>query len=210
MLRFLTGDDLGHYPRLRDTMFADRARQFHERLGWAVDVDEHGWERDDYDAINPTYIIWQRPDGRHGGSLRFLPTTGRTMVNDHFSALAGGRRFSHPKVWECTRFCVAEGSEANVSAALMLGAAQFGVGLGLARAVAVFDARMARVYRLLGWQPTILGSEGQGADAVSLGIWEFSEEMRRRMARKAGISAEVARAWFDRSRVPATDLPAAG
>ena len=156
------------------------------------------------------YIIWQRPDGRHGGSLRFLPTTGRTMVNDHFSALAGGRRFSHPKVWECTRFCVAEGSEANVSAALMLGAAQFGVGLGLVRAVAVFDARMARVYRLLGWQPTILGSEGQGADAVSLGIWEFSEEMRRRMARKAGISAEVARAWFDRSRVPATDLPAAG
>ena len=57
MLRFLTAEELGHYPLLRDTMFADRATQFRERLGWAVSVDRNGWERDEYDALNPTYVI---------------------------------------------------------------------------------------------------------------------------------------------------------
>ncbi|OYX43641.1 MAG: autoinducer synthase [Rhodobacterales bacterium 32-67-9] len=210
MLRFLTGEELGQYPRLRDTMFTDRATQFRKRLGWAVDVDGQGWERDDYDSLDPTYVIWQKPDGRHGGSMRFLPTVGRTMVNEHFSSLAGGRKFSHPKVWECTRFCLAENMPPATSAALMLGGAQLGVGLGLARAVGVFDARMVRIYRLLGWEPTVLGSEGQGADAISLGLWEFSEEVRRKMARKAGISPEVAQLWFDRAFGARKDLPAAG
>ncbi len=85
MLQFSHGEELDHYPRLRDTMFTDRATQFRKRLGWAVDVDGQGWERDDYDGLNPTYVIWQTPEGRHGGSMRFLPTLGRTMVNEHFS-----------------------------------------------------------------------------------------------------------------------------
>jgi hypothetical protein len=28
-------------------------------------------------------VIWQRPDGLHGGSMRFLPTTGRCMTHEH-------------------------------------------------------------------------------------------------------------------------------
>ncbi|MCU9847367.1 autoinducer synthase [Defluviimonas sp. WL0024] len=209
MLRFLTGEELTDYPLLRDTMFADRAKQFRERLGWAVRVDAQGFERDEYDALNPTYVLWQRPDGRHGGSMRFMPTLGRCMVNEHFSALAGGRRFAHPKVWECTRFCLGEQAPAMVSAALMLGGAQLGVGLGLSRAVGVFDARMVRIYRLLGWQPTVLGSTGEGSDAISLGLWEFSEEVRRRVARKAGIAPELAQAWFERDTDGRRALPAA-
>lgn len=209
MLRFLTGEELDHHTRLRDTMFSDRAAQFRHRLGWAVSVDDRGWERDDYDTLNPTYVIWQMPDGRHGGSMRFLPTLGRTMVNEHFSALAGGLRFAHPKVWECTRFCVAENAPSNISAALMLGGAQLGVGFGLSRAVGVFDARMVRVYRQLGWEPTVFGSEGEGADTISLGLWEFSEEIRRKMARKAGIAPELAQLWFDRAFGDRKGVPAA-
>jgi N-acyl-L-homoserine lactone synthetase len=37
-----------------------------------------GQERDRYDDLNPLYVIWQEHDGRHAGSMRFLPTTGRT------------------------------------------------------------------------------------------------------------------------------------
>jgi acyl homoserine lactone synthase len=200
MLRFLTAEELRAYPALEESMFADRARQFRDRLGWAVSVDHKGWERDDYDALNPTYVIWQRPDGRHGGSMRFLPTEGRTMVNEHFSALSAGRIYRHPKLWECTRFCLSEGAAPNTSAALMLGGAQLGVGLGLWRAVGVFDARMVRIYRALGWQPVVLGTRGEGAEAISVGMWEFSEEIRERMARKAGIAAELAQHWFDTAR----------
>lgn len=199
MLRYLTGAALRQFPTLRDTMFRDRARQFHDRLGWQVAVDGAGWERDEYDGLNPVYVIWQRPDGRHGGSMRFLPTLGPTMVNDHFAHLTGGRRIAHPKMWECTRFCLAEAAAPNVSAALMLGGAELGVGFGLSRAVGVFDARMVRIYRHLGWEPTVLGSAGTGAEAVSLGVWEFSEDIRRRLAARAGLSPDISRLWFDRA-----------
>ncbi|MCB2105436.1 MAG: autoinducer synthase [Rhodobacteraceae bacterium] len=196
MLRYLTSRNLSELADLRASMFADRARQFRDRLNWAVTVDERGWERDDYDDLDPVYVIWQRPDGLHGGSMRFLPTGGRTMVNDHFRHLAGGRRISHPKVWECTRFCLAADTDAQVAARLMLGGAELGAGLGLTRAVGVFDARMVRIYRHLGWEPDILGSAGQGRDAVSLGFWRFSEETRQRMAHKAGIPAALSRQWY--------------
>jgi len=199
MLRYLSGKELPLFPALADTMFRDRARQFHARLGWDVTVDHNGWECDDYDALNPLYVIWQQADGTHGGSMRFLPTVGRTMLNDHFANLAGGLRISHPKMWECTRFCLNENAAPSLSAALLLGGAQLGVGLGLSRAIGVFDARMVRIYRHLGWEPMVVGSSGQGAAAVSLGVWEFSEEVRRRMATKAGIATDLSRAWFERA-----------
>ena len=90
MLRYVYADDIHHFPRLADSMFRDRADQFATRLGWDVQVDGHGHERDDYDALNPLYVIWEGPDGRHRGSMRFLPTTGRTMINEHFTDVLGG------------------------------------------------------------------------------------------------------------------------
>lgn len=193
MLRYVYGDELHQFPKLRDTMFADRATQFRDRLGWAVTVTG-GHERDQYDALNPLYVIWQRPDGAHGGSMRFLPTRGRTMINEHFSHLAG--RIEHHHMWECTRFCLAEGAAAHVSAALMLGGVEVGLGFGLTHAVGVFDARMVRVYRALGWTPDVLGSAGEGREAVSLGRWTFSEAIRQKLCAKAGLSPDLSAQWF--------------
>ena len=121
MLRYLYADDLPTYPKLADTMFRDRADQFKTRLGWDVTVDAAGHEHDEYDDLNPLYVIWENADGSHGGSMRFLPTTGSVMVNDHFSDLLGGGAVSSPVIWERTRFCLARGADAKVAAALMLG-----------------------------------------------------------------------------------------
>ena len=120
MLRYIYANQLGQFPRLRDEMFTHRAEQFRTRLGWDVSVDAQGHERDEYDDLNPLYIIWETADGGHGGSSRFLPTTGPVMVNDHFSHLLSGPIRS-PLIWECTRFCMAPGQGPNVAAALMLG-----------------------------------------------------------------------------------------
>ncbi len=200
MLRYIRADDLSRYPRLATSMFRDRADQFHGRLGWEVCIDTQGFERDDYDALDPLYVIWERPDGTHGGSIRFLPTTGRTMVNEHFLELTGGRRIESPQIWECTRFCLAPGAGTRVSAALMLGGMEVGRGHGLSHAVGVFDARMVRIYRRLGWGPIILGSDGQGRDAISVGLWDFGENLRPRLLAGAGVSGEVSQYWFDRAR----------
>ncbi|MGG7644961.1 acyl-homoserine-lactone synthase [Rhodovulum sp. YNF3179] len=209
MLRYLRGSDLARYPKLRDGMFRDRARQFRDRLGWAVSVDAGGLERDGYDDLDPLYVIWQRHDGGHGGSMRFLPTDGPTMLDDHFAQLTGGRRIRSARVWECTRFCLAPGGRATpqVPAALMLAGAEIGLIFGLTHAVGVFDARMVRIYRRLGWPPQIFGQEGRGAAAISAGLWPFSVAIRDRLAQRAGISRALSALWCARA-FGATDRPA--
>jgi len=57
MLRYLYADELDQYPALKDSMFRDRAGQFKTRLNWDVKVDHNGYERDEYDDLNPMYVI---------------------------------------------------------------------------------------------------------------------------------------------------------
>lgn len=199
MIRYLFGEALHRYPRLRDSMFADRGAQFHNRLGWEIAVDENGHERDQYDPLNPLYVIWERPDGTHGGSLRYLPTLGRTMIDEHFAHLVAGPAIRDPGIWECTRFCLAPGASGNVSAALMLGGLEVGLHLGLSHAVGVFDVRMLRIYGRLGWPPAVLGQDGEGRAAICAGLWTYAQDLRPGLLRKAGVSGEVSQAWYERA-----------
>lgn len=199
MLRYIYADQLDQFPKLKKGMFRDRAVQFSERLGWEVTVDADGNERDQYDALNPLYILWERPDGTHGGSLRLLPTTGDTMLNDHFRHLADDVRIESPLIWECTRFCLAPGAEARVSSALMLGVLEMGLNAYLSHIAGVFDARMIRVYRRVGWGPTLLGTEGVGRDAISAGLWPCEPSYRARLLARAGVTSEVSNHWYARS-----------
>lgn len=206
MLRYIYANDLHMFPVLRDSMFRDRAEQFHTRLGWAVSVDNKGWERDDYDDLNPLYVIWEGPGGRHGGSMRFLPTTGRTMVNEHFLELTDGVTIRSPFIWECTRFCLAPNAESRVAAALMLAGGELMRAFHLSHFVGVFDARMVRIYRMIGSIPDVLGTSGGGRDQISVGLWAYSHADRGRVLVRAGLSSAVSEAWFDRSFGPLLDL----
>lgn len=199
MLRYIYADDLHHFSKLKHTMFQDRADQFRTRLEWDVDVDEQGYERDEYDALNPLYVIWEQPDGTHGGSMRFLPTTGPVMVNDVFGHLTGGGPVTSPLIWECTRFCLARSAGSNVAAALMLAGGEIMTEFGIRHFVGVFDARMERIYRVIGSSPDVLGSEGQGRNKISVGLWAFSDQARAQIAKRAGVSPELSRLWFTRA-----------
>lgn len=198
MIRFVYADQLDSYPKLRDAMFRDRADQFKRRLGWDVTVDENGFERDEYDDLNPLYVIWERPDGSHGGSMRFLPSTGRTMVNDHFSHLSD-TQIQSPLIWECTRFCLAADAEPNVSALLMLAGSELMSRFELTHFVGVFDARMVRIYQRIGASPEVLGSDGEGRDQISVGLWSFTQPALHRLQRRAGISLALSQYWATRA-----------
>ncbi|MDF1670947.1 MAG: acyl-homoserine-lactone synthase [Roseovarius sp.] len=199
MLRYVYARELHSFPKLRDSMFRDRADQFKIRLKWQVHVDDAGFERDEYDALNPLYVIWQTGNGLHGGSMRLLPTDGPTMVRDHFGHLIGDANIFSPQIWECTRFCLARDGEPRVAAALMLAGGEVMRNFGIEQYIGVFDARMERIYRAIGSEPRILGSEGEGRDRISLGLWRFTNEARARVARRARLSPELSQLWFDRS-----------
>ena len=211
MLRYVYAKDLHNFPKLARTMFQDRADQFRTRLGWDVDIDAQGQEKDQYDRLNPLYVIWEEQDGGHGGSMRFLPTTGRTMTNEHFLHLTDGVRVESPFIWECTRFCLSPSADRRASAALALGAGEIMDTFKLEHFVGVFDPRMERTYRLLGLVPDVVGMGGEGRDRIGVGLWAMDESAFEPTLKKVGVSREVSQGWLRYSldtvnRAPAPQL----
>ncbi|RPE67288.1 acyl homoserine lactone synthase [Pacificibacter maritimus] len=207
MLRYIYGDSLHNFPLLRDTMFRDRADQFKNRLGWAVQVDDAGFERDEYDDCNPLYVVWENADGTHGGSMRFLPTVGQTMVNDHFGHLTDGVRIESPLIWECTRFCLAPGADRKVTAALTLGAGEVMDEFKLDHFVGVFDPRMERIYRLMGLCPDVIGRAGQGREEIGVGLWQMCKDAFAPTLAKVGIDRSTSKAWLREAFSPVAKMP---
>ena len=197
MLRYIYGDDLNKYPLLQDSMFRDRADQFSRRLNWDVSVDDAGYERDEYDDFNPLYVIWEQADGRHGGSMRFLPTLGPNMIADHFSHLCDGVRIESPLIWECTRFCLAPGAERRVSAALVLGAGEVMENFYLSHFAGVFDPRMERIYRMMGVEPDVIGTDGEGCERIGVGLWEMKRAAWPKTLNRVGVSRKTSLGWFN-------------
>jgi acyl homoserine lactone synthase len=199
MIRYVYSDQLSQFPLLAETMFKDRACQFKERLDWDVSVDENGFELDEYDRLNPLYIIWEDNNGRHGGSLRIMPSVGRIMTNEHFTHLTDGVKISSPLIWECTRFCLAPGASGQVAAALLAAGIELGLRFGLSQAIGVIYARCVGLYRRFGHMPEVIGTGGEGREAISVCVWEISETARAEISRRCGIPESVFGYWFDKS-----------
>ena len=207
MIRFGYADELSRHPLLAETMFKDRAAQFKDRLDWDVTVDQHGRELDEYDRLNPLYIIWENADGRHGGSVRIMPTTGRIMTNEHFLHLTGGVVIRSPLIWECTRFCLAPNAPVGVAAALLIAGVELGLRFGLEQALGVIYTKTIPLYARIGSKPDIIGSQGEGSDRISVGLWPISEAARAAISERSGIPLSVVARWFDAS-FPATGTDA--
>lgn len=187
MINYVTGTDLWLYPDLARTMFSDRGKQFSERLGWSVNVDKRGYERDQYDPINPVYVIIDDDQGQHAGSMRLLPTTGSTMINDVFSSALDDGPISDPATWECTRFCLSPTAEPRTAAKLFASAGRLMQEFDVVSLVAVFDRSMLRKYRVSGVAPVILGKGDVAGASVMTGRWQFSIEQLTDLMQRASL-----------------------
>jgi acyl homoserine lactone synthase len=199
MIQYLYADKLSAYPKLAESMFMDRAVQFKDRLDWDVTVDENGFELDQYDQLNPLYIIWKDANGRHAGSLRVMPTTGRTMTGEHFLHLTDGVRISSPLIWECTRFCLAPGASSAVAAGLLAAGIELGLRSGLEQAIGVIYTRVLGLYHRFGHSPDVIGTAGEGRDRISVCVWDITTEARASICRKSGIPERMIEAWYEAS-----------
>jgi acyl homoserine lactone synthase len=199
MIRFVYADELKNFPVLAESMFKDRAEQFRKRLNWDVKVNDQGWEIDQYDVLNPLYVIWEEADGTHGGSLRLMPTTGRTMAAEHFVHLTHGVRICSPLIWECTRFCLSPSATGRVAAALLAAGIELGLRFGLDQAIGVIYTRTLGIYARIGHKPDVIGTDDGGRDSISICIWDISEEARNRICQRAGFPPATVARWFDES-----------
>lgn len=202
MLRYIYQQDLQHYPQLAGSLYRDRQTQGRALMAEGIQIGEDG--RDHYDTFDPLYVIWEQNDGSHGGSLRFLPTTGPVMINDHFQDLIGGGTLVSPLIWEASGMCVSPRAGVEIAAALMLAGCEVMRNFGVAHIAAVYDVPLREIYRSLDAQPEVIGERGE----ICLGLWEFSDELYMRLLKTAGVEAHQSQGWFDRS-FGAVERPAA-
>ena len=189
MFTLVYGDDLFDFPQLANEMFHDRRAQFKEALGWNLAVDALGREIDEYDLLNPLYVILRDAEGRHLGSSRVLPTTGRTMIADHFSDLTDGVEIESPLIWETTRFFIARrGAQSRRNAAaLMWAGCELALRAGVQFYVGVTAAHMVRVFTACGWPAEVIGRRTDADGEICACLWEVNEEMCDRLRRRAWI-----------------------
>ena len=93
---------------LAASIFADRGRQFVDRLKWNLCVTPQGLELDEYDDEHSVYLAVTSKNA-HLGSCRVRPVRQSTMLMDHFLAqfpeAEDFLRMQRGRVWELTRFC---------------------------------------------------------------------------------------------------------
>jgi acyl homoserine lactone synthase len=201
MIRMFQGRDRHHYAREANEMFRLRARQFRDRLGWKVNV-QAGWESDEYDEMNPLYLVsLDEQSGAVRGSLRFLPTTGPTMMKGCFDKYFDVPfDIESPLIWECSRFCIEPNVDGRVSGSalrqttfeLMHGGCEVVLMAGVEQVLGIFDPFMLRVYRRTGWGPEIIAStDDLGPNVVYFGIWDVSEAKLKSIRERSGLTGSV-------------------
>lgn len=154
----------GGLGALLDEMHKLRARVFAGRLGWRVRV-EYGRERDEYDTLNPTYILALTDCGAVAGCVRLLPTTGPTMLSHTFpQLLPGGRLQRKPTMVESSRFCVDTRGEARggrflheATLTVFAGMIEWSMSNGFDEIATATDVRLERILQRAGWPMTRLG-----------------------------------------------------
>lgn len=151
-------------PKVLESMYRLRARQFAARRGWRVEV-RNGMEIDRFDAMNPVYVCYL--DGTNVlASLRILPTTGPHMLSDVFPEVMGeAGAIRHPLIWESSRFCVdtdlariyAEDGINLITRSLLLGLFRTAYRSGIQNVVSVYDLYLERILRRAGCRFERLG-----------------------------------------------------
>ena len=188
-MKFIRAKNLIFHTDLAIQMFTDRADQFGQRLGWDVHVDRFGLERDEYDSLDPIYVIDHDENGRHLSSMRLLPSTGRTMLNDHFRHFYNGPTLSSPDIWECSRFCVARGSDRKSAPRLLAACARLMFEMSIEQLAATFGPPMERIYSMSGSVPEVIGTGLTPHGEVSVGLWQYSMSSYRKLLRVSGLDS---------------------
>lgn len=184
---------------LLNKMYALRKTVFFDELKWDVSVDEKG-ERDRYDDLGPAYLLWcDEACSTLYGSLRLLPTTGPTLLNDVFRrTYAPDLDLCHPSIWEGTRMCVdTEAVEADMPEIgprsamvhMLVALAECALEKGISTLVSNYEPHMKRIYQQAGAPLTEVGrADGYGRRPVCCGLFSVNRKVIDTMRGKTGLS----------------------
>lgn len=193
----------GRFGDLLDEMFKLRARVFGDRLGWEVEIID-GREIDQFDRLDPAYVIGLDDEGHVVSCVRALQTTGPHMLSDVFQVLLDGEPpLRSATLWESTRFCVdtqrlcRDGNTMKaVSMAtceLMIGALEYARRSGISDIITVIDPVVNRVLKRSDNAPyDYVGSTKQmGKVPAMAALLDCTEDRINRVRAFSGIAQDV-------------------
>jgi acyl homoserine lactone synthase len=177
-----------------------RYRVFKQRLNWDVTVSGD-MEIDEYDALQPVYLLYCGSGGKVEGCVRLLPTTGPNMLRNTFPALLGSLAPPEsPAIWEISRFSleidsIAQKTDRGLSQAtyeLLAGICEFGNTRDLKCFAAVTDVLLERVLRRAGvpWR-RIHNAQRIGNSIAVAGFAENSMKLMDHLCAIGGLRRPV-------------------
>lgn len=190
------------FSEVLDEMFELRARVFGGRLGWDVNIED-GKEIDEFDHLDPAYVIGLDDGGNVVAAVRALQTTGPHMLADVFSAILDGEApIRSATMWESTRFCVDtqrlnRGKDRNsvsyATCELMIGSLEYARNSGIQDIVTVIDPIMNRVLKRSNCAPyDYVGKQAPMGKVDALAaLLDCSEERISGIREFAGIHEDV-------------------
>jgi acyl homoserine lactone synthase len=200
MIRLVPGSHRADFPLEVAAMHEIRKRTFFDRLHWQVKT-LRTWEIDEFDALNPLYLISIGTDDVIHGSLRLLPTTGPNMLADVFpELLPDSLRIESATIWESSRFSVDQEAASERSdnllnrttGELLIGIVEVGLIAGLTEVVSVYDAMFARILKRAGCAAELIGKPKRIGEVMGYAaLFEISERMLQNLRKAAGIDESV-------------------
>jgi N-acyl-L-homoserine lactone synthetase len=182
-------------PRLRDSMFKDRAKQFSERLKWDLKVDEEGREFDEYDNNLARYLIRTNENGEHLASVRINFGSVNCMLRDHFAGNFPSVGKFDNKFIEITRFCITPALTREhsylVSSELLWNVFMDCLNQGTIHTiVGLCFSPMLRVYKKIGAKPYSI-SRGQIDSSLLLAKWDVSKERMLQILQQKELNQHI-------------------
>lgn len=200
MMQLITADYYGDFICEIAETHRLRCRVFKERLDWDVQISGD-MEIDEFDALNPSYLIQRANDDRVQGCVRLLPSTGPTMLRDTFPILLdGGLAPASSTIWESSRFALdvhtdtPKASHGLTTATYepFAGMIEFGLSRRLTDIVTVTDVRMERILRRAGWPLRRIGKpRALGNTMAVAGYLEVSVESLTLVRSAGGLQGPV-------------------
>jgi len=200
MIQLITCDRYEEFSVALGDMHRLRYRVFKDRLGWDVETT-NDMEVDEFDSLEPSYLLLQGQGTGLLGCVRLLPSSGPTMLRDAFPALLpNGPIPSAPDVWESSRFALdihrenAVGALGVASATyeLFAGMVEFGLAKSLSKILTVTDVRMERILRRANWPLERLGPARQiGKTNAVAGYLTVSQSALSTLREAGGFNGPV-------------------
>lgn len=219
MILLVDGDNAYQHADLLDDMFKCRADVFEKRLKWDVKT-VNGREIDEFDELDPTYVISVCDvTGRFKGSVRLLKTTGRNMLGNVFQDILDGQpKIADPMILESSRFSICTKIEHQSCASdtnstihqttveLLLGLIEATQIAGCKQIVSVFDARMLRLFRRLNCEPEKVGTPKRFGKAMAYaGLFDADDRQWQQIANNTDLPGKV----VSKTPFPTHGIPAA-